>query len=142
MIYGWMPTVLKLNTKADKDLERAAGVLTVVKNEGRVTDKEISVLMKLINNSLVGTSKLLHFLAPDKYAIWDSKIFSFVFERKAYGYHMVNVDYFKDFQKVVQRIISDSRFSKTHSLVNSKIGYKVTAVRATELIMFLNAPKY
>jgi hypothetical protein len=90
IIYGWMPTVLGLNPgKLPINLQRGAELLTQAKRTGRLTDLDIEQLAGLVNNSLVGASKLLHFTAPNEFAIWDSKIYAFVFEEKPYN-HGVN----------------------------------------------------
>ena len=82
MVYGWMPTVLELYiANPERDLAEAAR-LTKAKNDGDLTDAEVVYLANVVNRSLVGASKLLHFVAPDKYGIWDSKIYRFVFWRK------------------------------------------------------------
>jgi hypothetical protein len=72
-VYGWMPTMLNELKLRDQlkylinDLNRAA------------QDQVPSVLerhletgaLRAVNNSIVGTSKLLHFFFPHKVAIWD-----------------------------------------------------------------------
>ena len=52
---------------------------------------EIADLATLVNNSLVGASKLLHFVAPNTYSIWDSKVFSFVHEKRPHNYRVNDV---------------------------------------------------
>lgn len=92
IVYGWMPTVLDLNTEnISFGLKRGADLLTRTKEIGRITDIDLEILVKLVNNSLVGSSKLLHFAAPNAFAIWDSKIYSFVFQEKAHNYRVNQV---------------------------------------------------
>jgi hypothetical protein len=78
-VYGWMPTVLK---KVDNLLQMSNFVLGVKGLsfadarpivERTATLGPGSVFFSL-NNSVVGTSKLLHFLLPDLFPIWDSRI--------------------------------------------------------------------
>ena len=59
--YGWMPTILKDHTKL-----KAANIAGIRAGE--------LPLEPLLNNSWVGTSKLMHFIAPDVWPIWDSWI--------------------------------------------------------------------
>ncbi|CUH76783.1 hypothetical protein TRM7557_01059 [Tritonibacter multivorans] len=59
--YGWMPTILK-----DHENLKTANINAI--RAGEVPDKP------LLNTSWVGTSKLMHFLAPDVWPIWDSRI--------------------------------------------------------------------
>ena len=78
-VYGWMPTILK---KIDNLLQMSNFVLGVKGLsfadarpivERAATPGPGSVFFSL-NNSVVGTSKLLHFLLPDLFPIWDSRI--------------------------------------------------------------------
>jgi hypothetical protein len=60
-VYGWMPTILRTDiTKLDE----VAKSLNMGQPPAR----------RFLNNSVVGSSKFLHFWRPDKYAIWDSNI--------------------------------------------------------------------
>ena len=77
-IYGWMPTILEIGNSDQ------VGQLNIVKairkiNTGLISDysnfiEEIRILARFTNNSFVGLSKLLHFLFPENYAIWDNNI--------------------------------------------------------------------
>ena len=59
MAYGWMPTILDLYLHPDRlDLATASDLLTKAKNDGELQASEISDLAGLVNNSLVGASKL------------------------------------------------------------------------------------
>lgn len=141
MVYGWMPTILDLYPEPPNlDLTAGAALLTKAKSVGALSDDEISCLARLVNNSLVGASKLLHFVAPSQFAIWDSKIYTFVFEKKAYNYRMNEVVLYRKYLAIISAIQSDSRFEAFHASVNSKIGYTVSPFRAIELVMFMNAP--
>lgn len=98
IVYGWMPTVLDLNPgEMPIDLWRGAGLLTEAKRHRRLTDTDIRLLAKLVNNSLVGASKLLHFTAPSAFAIWDSKIYSFVFKEKAHNYRVNQLGKYREY---------------------------------------------
>lgn len=70
MIYGWMPTILDLYSEPPNiDASQAAKILDGVKTSGQISDGSLELLVRLINNSLVGTSKLLHFISPNNFAI-------------------------------------------------------------------------
>lgn len=143
MAYGWMPTMLELYPESpNPDLHTGAQLLTSAKRNGALTNNEITSLVKLINNSLVGVSKLLHFVAPKQFAIWDSKIYAFVFEQKPYFYRVNQVDRYREYLNVLVNICRDTRFPNFHRCVNNKVGYDVSPFRAIELVMFLNAPVY
>ncbi|MGB8060369.1 MAG: hypothetical protein WCF26_00545 [Candidatus Sulfotelmatobacter sp.] len=142
MAYGWMPTILELYTKKPNiDLSIAAGLLNTAKVTGTLTDVQIEQLACLVNNSLVGASKLLHFISPHKFAIWDAKVYAFVYQEKAHN-RVRNVSKYRSYLGLLSRHKQDSRFSEFHASVNDKIGYEVSPFRALELIMYLNAPAY
>lgn len=143
MVYGWMPTVLELYPETpNDDLAVGATILTKAKETGVLSDEEIASLASLVNHSLVGASKLLHFVAPDRFAIWDSKIYAFVFQKKPHNYRVNEVAAYRRYLSLLAGIRSDSRFDAFHESVNEKIGYEVSPLRAIELVMFLNAPVF
>lgn len=64
--YAWMPTILEFkNNKFDEALK----ILNKAKCNENLEIEDFMILKSLFNNSLVGTSKLLHFISPKKYAI-------------------------------------------------------------------------
>lgn len=137
--YGWMPTIVDLNIgPSNIDLKGGAELLTRAKSDGTLTDKEIESLARLVNNSLVGASKLLHFVAPTRFAIWDSKIYAFTFEQKPHHYRVNQVMKYRQYLNTLARLQHDKRFNAFHKSVNQNIGYEVSPLRALELVMFLN----
>jgi hypothetical protein len=140
MIYGWMPTILDLYpSKSALSLSAAALLLTRVKQGILLKDQEIKQLACLINNSLVGASKLLHFVAPENYAIWDSKICEYYLKQKAYAYRVNDVSIYKSYLSELLTLKTDVRFRSFHQSVNNKMGYPVSPLRAMEVIMFINS---
>jgi hypothetical protein len=138
MVYGWMPTVLGLDTGAVRgfSLQQAADLLTVSK--GRDLDRdELSSLKGLINNSIVGASKLLHFVEPTRYPIWDSRIYRFCYGKKGHAHQVNNVDAYLSYRSALMALMSHSHFPQFHASVNAKVGYSVSGPRALELMMFL-----
>jgi hypothetical protein len=141
MAYGWMPTVLELWPEPPNiDLDRGAELLTRARQDGALGDDEIGALASLINNSLVGASKLLHFVAPEHFAIWDSRIYRFLYDLTPHLYRIKSVERYRDYLNSLAQLRSDPRFPGFHRSVNEKLGYRVSPFRALELIMFLNAP--
>ena len=141
MVYGWMPTILELYIdKGNLNLEQAAELLTGVKKGRGLTDEALGNLSKLINNSLVGASKLLHFISPGNFPIWDSKVFTFVFNTRPHNYRVNNIENYRKYIEVLSRLQEDPRFESLHNSMNQKIGYEVSPLRALELVMYLNAP--
>jgi hypothetical protein len=142
MVYGWMPTVLRLNTGKDRTvLTHAATWLTQAKQTGVLESDEVAGLARLVNNSLVGASKLLHFVAPEHFAIWDSRVYSFL-HRKIPHHHRVNnvASYFEYLQDLKALNDGSPAFRRFHNSVETKLTYQVSALRALELVIFLKAP--
>jgi hypothetical protein len=138
-----MPKVLNLHAQPPNlTLARAASLLETARTEGTISDEHLGALARVVNNSLVGTSKLLHFVRPDIFPIWDSKVYGFVFEEKPRDDRVRDVAKFREFVRRVNAIRSDERFGDFHASVNFKVGYEVSEPRAVELIMFLNAPSF
>jgi hypothetical protein len=141
MIYGWMPTVLELFPEPGRiDLDRGAELLTRARCDGSLTDPEIADLVALVNNSLVGTSKLLHFVAPEHFAIWDTRVCRFVFPGLPTASRVTKIGCYRTYLSELERLRGESPFPGFHRSVNAKLGYPVSALRAIELIMFLNTP--
>ena len=69
--YGWMPTIITLDPKY---MNESILILNKVKNSNEMNNDEYLILVKCINNSIVGVSKLLHFIKPKQYPIFDSRI--------------------------------------------------------------------
>ncbi len=124
MVYGWMPTILDLYAhKPNIDLTEAACIMNTAKSSGILTDNQIIQLGKLVNNSLVGASKLLHFISPEHFAIWDSKVYAYIFREKAHNYRVNDVSKYRHYMRHLDNYQQDDRFSSFHSSVNSKVGY-------------------
>lgn len=79
-VYGWMPIILNLKKHDNKssegeELKDELELLNKAKKGESIDEKDLNLLKRRINNSMVGLSKLLHFVNPRKYAIWDSKVY-------------------------------------------------------------------
>jgi hypothetical protein len=143
LVYGWMPKVLNLHTQPPNlTLAQAAALLESARTQGIISDEHLSQLVSVVNNSIVGTSKLLHFVRPDIFPIWDSNVYGFVFGESPHNYRVNKVAKFREFVRYVDAIRAEKRFIDFHASVNSKVGYEVSEPRAVELIMFLNAPSF
>lgn len=131
-VYGWMPTIINLNLDNG---EQVLKLLNLVKNEHLLNEPELEILKKAINNSLVGLSKLLHFINPKIYAIWDSRIYRYLTEKKtAYGIGTVGL--YLDYLEGLKRIANTNGFTDFKNKISNAVGYEVSSNRAIELVMF------
>lgn len=74
--YSWMPRIPKLHL--DQLQVPQQQLLQALQNLKQGTETDITwlfeTLVPVINNSVVGTSKVLHFIAPDQVPIYDSRV--------------------------------------------------------------------
>lgn len=135
-VYGWMPTILKLKLN---NIEEVLQILNNAKTNKILNSIELEKLRFSVNNSLVGTSKLLHFINPEIYPIWDSKIFKYWSGNKTtYGIH--KPENYLEFTDQVREIIQLKGFAKIHNRINELLKYEVSSVRALELLIFQIEP--
>lgn len=141
--YGWMPTIFDFRTtEIEKNIDLAIEILNKAKSGKDLETKDYELLKSLLNNSLVGSTKLLHFINPEKYAIWDSRVFRFLHNQEPHDYRIGNIKNYIDYQKLLQNLTNEERFSEFYQLISSKLEYKPTNFRALELIMFIKGKKW
>jgi hypothetical protein len=131
--YGWMPTMLELHG----DLAASIELVNRVKAERYIpTPEEMQTLASNINGSIVGTSKLLHFIRPDVHAIWDSRVYRYIYQRRPHIYLLEAPNAYRDYLDIITRIAQDARFENAHSKFNHALGYNVTPNRFIEYVMY------
>ncbi len=131
-VYGWMPTILRLDIK---NADRVIPLLNNVKN-GHLLDKaKLEIIKSCVNNSLVGTSKLLHFINPNKYAIWDSRIFRYCTGKRS-QYGIGEPATYLAYLEKLQEIERTKDYSVLHSTISKHFNYPITPMRAIEIVMF------
>lgn len=131
--YGWMPTILEF--KSD-EFDLAVSIVNKAKKSKRISDEELLVLKKLMNNSIVGVSKILHFINPNVYAIWDSRVCNFL-TGKAHAYKVQKSGLFWAYLDLCQKVAAAPEFEVIHRNYQEKVGYEITPMRTVEQIMFI-----
>ena len=131
-VYGWMPTVLKLNLSSIEDVLKA---LNKAKKGIILTEDELSKIKGCINNSMVGTSKLLHFINPNEYAIWDSRIFRYATLKKS-TYGIDSPSNYLLYLKTLKEIATHKQYESLHLKVEKLFQYRISPMRAIEVLMF------
>ncbi|MBL7965653.1 MAG: hypothetical protein JNK09_01550 [Prolixibacteraceae bacterium] len=131
-IYGWMPTIIEIDLKNTNEVLR---LLNEVKSGKLLNVEELLVLKKCINNSLVGLSKLLHFINPSLYAIWDSRIFRYLTEKKS-SYGIDNPNTYLEYLNEIKKVSEHPDYKMLHKLIESNFEYKIEPMRAIEIVMF------
>jgi hypothetical protein len=136
--YSWMPTILDFRSN---EIEEATAILNRAKNGRRPSLLDLEVLKKCFNNSLVGSSKLLHFINPDIFAIWDSRVCRYLLNKEAHSYRVENITTYLNYLSFCDHLVSDPNIDKVHKIVEQKIGYELSKMRAIELIFFYNGAR-
>jgi hypothetical protein len=132
--YSWMPTILKaLNLK---NTEKVLFILNEVKKGKLIDEQQLTTLKTTFNNSLVGTSKLLHFINPKQYAIWDSRVFRFLNDVEPHKYRLEKPRAYIEYLKLIEELKNEEPFTTFFELMKQKVGYDITEYRALELAFF------
>lgn len=131
--YGWMPTMLDLRG----DLHDTIELLKRVKIQGcRLSTDEIKTIASNVNGSVVGTSKLLHFIRPDVHAIWDSRVYRYLHQEKPYIYRLEAPDAYGGYLDRLAELRQDARFDQLKRRLEAEIGYGVSHNRIGEYVMY------
>jgi hypothetical protein len=133
--YGWMPTIL---TFKNDNIKNCVQYINDVKNNQHLTNEQLEELKAFVNNSMVGVSKLLHFINPQTYPIWDSRV------ALCFGIpnHQVNnVEKFKTYKNWCYEMLKEDKESTIHNNITSilqqnQIDCNITPLRALEFCLF------
>ena len=131
--YGWMPTILDFKAR---NFAECAQILDRSRAEKLLEDEELLRLARLINNSLVGTSKLLHFANPEVYPIWDSRVCKFL---TGTTYPVNRFLVFRAYVDLCLRVIEFDGLQDAREKYVQYIGFTVTPIRTLEQVMFLSS---
>ena len=74
LIYSWMPRIIHNSIIPDDDVIKLLNKAYNSTSEDKLNEQEIEKVKYSINNSMVGASKMLHFINPTVYPIWDNNI--------------------------------------------------------------------
>ena len=128
--YGWMPTIFDFRSSK---FTEAIEILNRAKEGSIPSINELNILKELFNNSLVGTSKLLHFINPKVFAIWDSRVYYYLTRQKAHDYRIGNPILFLAYLDFIHSITSDEKYDEIHREIVKKIKYKMTKLRTADI---------
>lgn len=129
--YGWMPTILDFRSDAYDD---AVGYLERARQSDDLEPHELFALSRLVNNSMVGASKLLHFASPSNYAIWDSRVAKYLGASPILGVR--SGEQYAAYNDCCRSICGRPEASTVADRVGEVIGYRVHPMRAIELVMY------
>lgn len=144
MTYGWMPRVLRLDpvyiTSALLALKAAKEV--TLDDWGRLAIQDLADCL----SSIVGASKVLHFVNPEVFPIWDSRIEGFRRGGRVNQYHMNQLQNYLLYVREIQSLTQTDGFAVLHLALSEAFKrrlkalgitpYPLTKVRGIELAMF------
>jgi hypothetical protein len=131
MAYGWMPTMLNYNNiDYEKNFWRNAQL-------GKIDSAFLTETKKLVNNSIIGTSKLLHFINPDMYAIYDSNVYNKICGEPGY-YNKINKTAFYISYLKKLRSLAKLKCTSLRNILISKnyIDINTSNMRAIEICLY------
>jgi len=136
--YGWMPTILDFRPT---DLQTCLTILNKVHSHQTILDSEVVTLANAVNGSLVGVSKLLHFIDPNGYAIWDSNVCEYLNSRTGGKWKVANLESYLNYQKLLRSLQGHSVMIELRNTVGRRFDGEVSDLRILEIVMFLTGRK-
>ena len=112
--------------------------LDELKMHDLIIESELILLKECLNNSLVGTSKLLHFINPQSFSIWDSRIYRYLRNETPHKYRLEKPKLYIEFLSFCDFIIEQPEYDKIHSSLLQKVGHNMSKYRTIDLLMYLN----
>jgi hypothetical protein len=131
LVYSWMGQHARLDPVCWDGFERASSALQSVRR-GEPDARAIEALRSFVGGSLVATSKFLHLLDPDTYAMWDQHVARAAYRyRHRYQYNRVDryLEYLRDLREleIGQRV---------RQRVRKVIGDDASPLRVKEFALF------
>lgn len=138
IVYGWMPTILNLNMKhCNKLLPFLIDCKKLISVDDIQGENGFKILKETINNSIVGGSKLLHFVNPRCFPIWDSRIANELYGF-THGYQINNIRnfiiYFYELNSFIKK--NNNEILLLTDKVSNLFSTPLSQLRAVELILF------
>ena len=135
MAYGWMPTRLT-QSGSDESFLHCAQILNCAKKDGGLPGRSLEMLAASINNSIIGASKVLHFVNPTNFAIWDRHVFRAIHKRRHSADDIKSADNYAAYLTWLGELTDDRRFTPIYGGICEALGYEVTKLRAAEVVLF------
>jgi len=134
--YGWMPTILDFKGK-NNDWEWCVKSLNKVHNKQSITNRELQTLADVVNGSVVGVSKLLHFIDPNQYAIWDSNVCEYLNNRTVKRWKTTDIESYRNYIELLQTLTNNSVTGAIRGIIGNRFKADASDLRILEVVMFL-----
>lgn len=144
MVYGWMPRIVRLDPMHINAALNALQQAQAAKHNDH-NNVEIGDIANCLH-SVVGASKILHFVNPNVFPIWDSNIEQFRLRREPPYNQMSRVENYLEYVGEVHEIRQENDFDEFYQGIlhvlrvrleeNDIVAYEVSEVRAIESAAF------
>lgn len=154
MTYGWMPRIPRLdfNEEANSidcsNLKENVGFLSSLNHKSKddvylilsKSDSDIEKLKKFVDNSLTAVSKILHFIRPEDFLIWDSKIRKTLGISESYRNNIKKYrEYISAFKSLRKEYESKDRIKRILEEAKEIFQYNISFARLIELALYVSA---
>lgn len=155
MIYGWMPRIPRLDFNEEVNSTDCSKIkenvdflsrfnhkskdevyLILSENDSRIRD-----LKNFVDNSLSAVSKILHFIRPEDFLIWDSKIQKVLGTKNSYkGKDDISkyIQYNSEFKILRETCESNDRIMSILEKAEHIFHYKISFARLIELSLYVS----
>ena len=145
LIYGWMPTILKkIGNRSEED--RFIKCLNNAKNSKTQTlsCRDLEFVTSQVNNSISGSSKLLHFVNPNVYAIFDSRVCYYLGEHASrLGFRKTmpvdkkqGCELYLKYLHIIEYLSTREEAVKGTEVATKQLGYQLGCYRLVEYVMY------
>ncbi len=129
LCYSWMPTICKSHILFSNSSDFFPALQLARTTE--LDEESLEKIVKYIGGSVIATSKFLHFLKPQAYAIWDSRVAQSAYGLRKYPQYNISTKYLSYLRDLRDLKLSQSLL--TH--FREKMPY-ATELRMKELALF------
>lgn len=140
LAYSWMPTIPKLErtfSVSAVQQSQAIEVINRLRELGKMPNvEELETLKSICNNSIIGVSKLLHFISPDSCPIYDRRVARRFFRPNIYNVNRVAlyVSYRDTLKSWLQNTEIRERIEEMRASI--KLIEDAPPIRVLELVLF------
>jgi len=142
LAYGWMPTILHLDFDA---LPHALQRVDEARQGAVLGGPHLQEVAAAVNHSVVGASKVLHFVNPALYPIWDRRVYRFYHRSSGtvHEYQVNNAAAYADYAATCREAVRLTAFEPIRRAVAQQLrqypayaNRPVAPLRALEFAMF------
>jgi hypothetical protein len=125
----------------EDDISNVGKIVNNAKNGSIISDNDMKSLACAVSGSFVGASKLLHFINPHFYPIWDSRVYRYLYNEPPCQYRLKSMIKYREYLSFINEVEEDMRCEQVVDKISRKIGYTITSKRVVELVMYLKGAK-